>query len=220
MFVQSFLLNLQQTCFDLGILILNLFYLLILLLIGFLIARLLQWAVTWFFKEIQLDKGSQKIGFTPFLVKGEIKRSPSEILGDLVYWFAIFSFIIASASFLGLGSTKNLVNLVLAYIPSVLSATLVLGVSVYIAVLLSSVVLVITANANLSGAKTLSKLVFYAMVIFGGIVSLGQLGLDPAWLAGSASVIVGAVGLAFAIAFGLGCKDILGDFFSSLIKGK
>jgi hypothetical protein len=218
--IQSFLGIAQQTLIDLGFLVLNLIYLLVLLLVGFLIARLLQWLVTSFFEILKLDKGAQKIGFTPLLVKGEIKRSPSEVLGDLVYWFAIFASIIIVASFLGLGSTKEMVNLVLAYIPSVLSATLVLGFSIFIAVLLSTVVLVITANANLVGAKTLSRMVLYAVMLFGIIVALGQLGLDPAWLAGSASVVIGGVALAFAIAFGLGCKDIAGDFISKLIKGK
>jgi hypothetical protein len=220
MAIQSFMSILQQTLLDLGSLVLNLSYLLILLLAGFLVARLLQWIVVAVLQRIKLDKGAQKIGFTPLLIKGEIKRAPSEILGDLVYWFSIFASIIIIAGFLGLGSTKELVNLVLAYIPSVLSATLVLGFSIFIAVLLSSVVLVITANADLIGAKTLSRVVLYAVTMFGIIVALGQLGLDPSWLSGSASVVVGGVALAFAIAFGLGCKDIAGDFISKLIRGK
>ena len=46
------------------------------------------------------------------------------------------------------------------------------------------------------------------------------LGISAAIIVASFSVIVGAVGLAFAIAFGLGCKDIAGDFVAGLFKGK
>jgi len=200
--------------------LLNLLYALILLVIGLIIARLLQWVVAYVLKTVQLDKGCQQIKLTPLLQKGEIRKAPSDLLGDLVYWIVIFITIVSVPSVLGLRVAGKLVSGVLAYVPAVLAAALVLGIAMFIAVVLAGIVLVIANNAGLSNSKTLAKIVQYAVIIFGFVVALGQLGIDAKLIVASFSVVVGGVALAFAIAFGLGCKDMAADFLSNLFKGK
>ena len=73
---------------------------------------------------------------------------------------------------------------------------------------------------GLPGAKTIGKLTQYAAVVTAFLLAIEQLGIGPALLVPSIGVIIGALGLAVAIAFGLGCKDIMADFISNLIKGK
>ena len=194
---------------------------LILLLVGWLIAKGLQWVVVYVLKAIKLDLGSQKIGFTPLLTKGEIKRAPSDLLGDFVYWIVILITLISIASAIGLGSAEMILDTILSYVPPVFSAALMLGVGMFIAVVLSSLVLIIAANIGLANSKVLAKIVQYAVIIFAFIVSLGYFGIDIGKLImGQGGVLLGAIALAFGIAFGLGCKDVASDFVTNLFKGK
>lgn len=195
-----------------GPLLLNLLYALILLFIGLLIAKGLQWLVLMVLGLLQLNKGSKQIGFTDFLTKGGIKKGPTELLGDLIYWLTIFVVVTAVGGILGLASAKVLLGGLLAYLPAVLSAAYVLGIGIFVALLISAVVIVIANNIGLANAGALAKVVQYAIIIFAFLAALGQLGIPMDWLTTSVTVVVGAVGLAFAIAFGLGAKDKAADF--------
>jgi hypothetical protein len=65
---------------------------------------------------------------------------------------------------------------------------------------------------GLAESHALATLVRYAVVAFTAAVTLEELGIAPE-LARSAFVILfGAVALAWALAFGLGCKDLARDW--------
>jgi small-conductance mechanosensitive channel len=199
-------------------LILTLVYALALLLIGWIIARVLQWVVAYVLKALQLDKGCQTVGLTPLLTKGEIKRAPSDLIGDLIYWLTIVIVVVAAADFLGLRGATRLISGVLAYIPSLISAVVILAVSVLLAVLASALVILVANNLGLAYAKSISRFIKYTVIIFGVIVALGLLGIPASYIMKESSLVVGMVALAAAIAFGLGCKDIAGDFITNLFK--
>ncbi len=198
----------------------NLVISLVLLLVAVLIAKALQIAVSYILKAIMLDKGLQAVGFTPFLTKGEIKKSPSELLADLVYWLVIFIFVTAVVMVFGPSNSKDLLNMILTYSVSVIAAVFILGLSVFLSVVIAGLVVLIANNLGLSNAKTLAKIAQYGVNVFGFLKALEIMGISSAIIVASFSVIVGAVGLAFAIAFGLGCKDIAADFVTGLFKGK
>jgi hypothetical protein len=201
-------------------LLINLSISLVLLLVSILIAKGLQLIVVYILKAIMLDKGLSAVGFTPFLTKGEIKKSPSDLLGDLVYWISIFIAVTAIAVAYGPSNSKELLNMILNYSVSVMAAVFVLAISIFLSVVIAGLVVVIANNVGLSNAKTLAKIAQYGVNIFGFLKALEILGISAAIIVASFSVIVGAVGLAFAIAFGLGCKDIAADFVTGLFKGK
>ncbi|MFA4844549.1 MAG: hypothetical protein WC632_06350 [Candidatus Margulisiibacteriota bacterium] len=207
-----FLRPIRDTLLTVGPLLLSLLYALILLLIGLLIAKGSQWLVITALGVLRLNKGSKQIGFTEFLTKGGLKKGPTELLGELVYWLTIFVTVTAVASILGLASAKALLGGLLAYLPAALSAAYVLGVGIFVALLLSAVMLVIANNIGLTNANVLANVVQSAIIIFAALAALGQLGVPLEWLTTSVNIIVGAVGLAFAIAFGLGAKDRAANF--------
>jgi hypothetical protein len=201
-------------------LLINLSISLVLLLVSILIAKGLQLIVVYILKAIMLDKGLAAIGFTPFLTKGEIKKSPSDLLGDLVYWISIFIAVTAIAVAYGPSNSKDLLSMILNYSVSVMAAVFVLAISIFLSVVIAGLVVVIANNVGLSNSRTLAKIAQYGVNIFGFLKALEILGISAAIIVASFSVIVGAVGLAFAIAFGLGCKDIAADFVTGLFKGK
>lgn len=218
--LQAIINSVTEVANMLSPLLVNLIIALVLLLISLLIAKGLQIVVVYALKAVMLDKGLSAVGFTPLLTKGEIKRSPSDLLGDLVYWLAIFISVTAIAMAYGPANSKELLAMILNYSVSVIAAVFVLAVSVLLSVVIAGIVMVIANNVGLSNTKTLAKIAQYGVNIFGFLKALEILGISSAIIVASFSVIVGAVGLAFAIAFGLGCKDIAADFVTNLFKGK
>jgi len=192
----------------------------VLVLVGWLIAKLLQWVVSIVLKALMLDKGAASIGLTPILAKGEIKRPLSDLLSDLAYWLTVVISVVAAADFLGLRIVKDMIDRMIAYMPSVLSASVVLGAAMFLAPVIASLVLLILANVGVANAKIISRVIYYALVLFALVMSFALLGLDMKAILSRGDLILGTVGLAIAIAAGLGCKDIAGDFITNLFKTK
>ena len=192
---------------------------LFLLLIGYLIARGLAWGATLLLRLARLDAASKQIGLSVLLEKGEIKKSLSELIGDLIYWVVVFISLIGTAKVFGLPIEPAL-SKVFAFLGLVLLAALILGIGAYFATLISGIVKIVAASFGVEGAKTLSRVVYYIVIIFTFLAALSQLGIGSEVFVPQLGVIIGAFGLAAAIAFGLGCKDMAADFLHNLFKGK
>ncbi|MFA4858478.1 MAG: hypothetical protein WC901_02685 [Candidatus Margulisiibacteriota bacterium] len=217
---QNLWFSLQSTLHKVLPLVLNSILVLLLLLLGLVVARILQWLILTILRVLAFDAGCKKIGFTDILKKGDVDDHPSAILASLVFWFVVIIVVIVALDAFGVKGTQSLLATVLAYIYKVLAATVVLAVAIFLATVLQNVVLVAAKAVGLSGAKILSRIVQYAIVIFAFLVAINQMGFDLKWIVDSISLIVGAVGLGVAIAFGLGCKDIAGDFLSNFFRNR
>lgn len=197
----------------------NIIIALLCILIGYLIAKGLGLAVTYILKAIQLDKAAKAVKFNTLLEKAEIKKGSAELLGDIVYWLILFVTIVGVANLVGL-KVEPVVTKLFIYLGLALLTALVLGLGLFFASLLSGIVRVILLNLGVEGGKSLSRFIYYLVVLFTFLAALSQLGLRPSSIIGKLDIILGAPALAAAIAFGLGCKDMAADFLHNIFKGK
>ena len=72
-------------------------------------------------------------------------------------------------------------------------------------------------NAGIKQAKLLSQVTQTVIVIFAAIMTLEQLNIATAVLNTTITILLGAVGLAVALAVGLGSKDIAGKLMQELL---
>jgi hypothetical protein len=220
MSIESLLKAVTEVAVIISPLILNLLISLVLIFVTIIIAKFIQSLVTSLLKSALLDKGLQAIGFNQILTKGDIKKTPSELIGDLVYWLVVFITVTSVILVFGPKNSSALLSTVLTYSISVFGAVFILGIAIFLSTFIASLVTVVGGNLGLSNTKLLAKIAQYGVTIFGFLKALEVFGIGPDIIVASFSVIVGAVGLAFAIAFGLGCKDAAGDFLATLFKGK
>ena len=200
-------------------LVINLLSVLILLLIGYLVARALGMAVAYIARLIMLDKISEQSRLKEVLGKGDIKKPLSELLGDLIYWVMLFISIIGITEFFRLPIDPALEK-VFSFIAIIFVAAIILGMGAFFASLIAGVVRLVAANFGIEGAKTISRVIYYIVIVFAFLATLSQLGIGTEVFIPQIGVIIGAFGLAAAIAFGLGCKDMAADFLYNLFKGK
>ena len=199
--------------------LLSFFLALLIILIGLVLARFLKNITSIGLKAVNLDDSLSKINFNKVLEKADIKKTSSDLISEFVYWLVIFIIV------MGLAAQANIpveaaLERIISFIGIIILAAITLSLGTFLAILVSNIIYFISINLGLAGAKTISRLIQYAAVIFAFLLALEQLGIGPSLLVPSIGVIIGAVGLAVAIAFGLGCKDIMADFVSNLIRGK
>jgi hypothetical protein len=87
----------------------------------------------------------------------------------------------------------------------------------FVATIVRNIVQTAANNAGLDYAKVLGKIVDIAVMVFAIAIALEQLNIGEKVIQLVISIILGAAGLAIALAFGLGCKDIAAKSVSEFI---
>jgi hypothetical protein len=188
---------------------------LLILLVGVVIAKALEQFVVNVLKRARLDKLADQIQLTSVLAKGGIRQKVSEIIGALTYWVVMLAFITAGLNALNLPVAAGLVQEIVAFLPRVVEALLILILGVFAAGFLSSTVREAANNAGILQSHLLGQFVQTAIVVVATVAALKQVGIqfiDQVFL-----LFFASVSLAAGIAFGLGCKEIAGRWISDIV---
>jgi len=191
---------------------------LLILIIGWLIAKLIETVIVRILKLVRLDTLSEKSGTSNFLAKGGIKYTLSELLGVLAYWTAMLIVIMTALNALQWTVAAELLNRVVAFIPNIIVAVVVLVIGMFVSALLAGIVRTAASNAGIKQARPLGQITQVVVVVFAVVIALEQLNIGKIIIASAVQIILAALGLGLAIAFGVGCKDIAGKYVSDLIK--
>lgn len=196
---------------------------LVILIIGGLIAKLLEMIVVLVLRKVQLDKAADTLKVNESLARGNVKLTFSELLGALIYWICMIIVLVAGIKALGLDVTSTALERVLTYIPSVVAAAFILVLGAVFSNFVAGAVRIITSNIGLSQSKMISNFTQYAIIIFAIIVALqGLISTEEIALSSSSIVrpglgmLFGGICLALAIAFGFGARDIATDIMNKL----
>ncbi|MDD5454092.1 MAG: hypothetical protein PHW62_01135 [Candidatus Ratteibacteria bacterium] len=191
---------------------------LLILLVGWLISKfIIQFGITKILKFLKLDKLSKRIEFETILKKGGIDISLSELVGVICYWIALLVTFIVALNAAGLTTAAELLNQIVLFIPNIIAAIFILVAGMLVAVVLKTIVKTASSNAGIAQAKLLSKITEVVVVVFAIAMALEQLQIGATVINTLITIVLGAIGLGFALALGLGCKDIVGKSVSGFI---
>jgi len=182
---------------------------------GWLIAALIKTALVKVLKTLRLDSISEQAKIADFLAKGGMKYTLSEIIGVILYWVIIVGVLISSLNILALTGVSDLLDRILRYLPNVMGAMIVLILGALVSALVASIIRTATANVGFAQANLLSKVAQVAIVIFAVLIALDALHIATILLS-AMNIVLGSIGLALALAFGIGCKGMAADFMSGL----
>ena len=177
------------------------------LVLGWMLAKVARSGVMRLLTLLKFDKATEKSGLEAFMKHAELDLSVGSVIGNLVYWLIILVMIVTVANSLGLSMVADLFNKVVLYIPNVIVAILVLVFGTILARFINRLVFAWLNNMEFEGALTVSTFSEYAMLVFVFFMALEQLQIANELLTAAFIISFGAVGLAFAIAFGLGARD-------------
>ncbi|HEX3264328.1 MAG TPA: mechanosensitive ion channel [Candidatus Limnocylindrales bacterium] len=138
------------------------------------------------------------------------KIKPSVVASEIVKWIIRFVFLVAASNVLGMPQVSTLLNQVLLWIPNLLVAAVILLVAPLIGRFLRGLIEVGAGNMGFSNAPLLGRIAEMAVIAFAVLIAIDQLGIAADLLTILFMGVVGAVSLAFGLAFGLGGRDVAG----------
>lgn len=189
---------------------------LIILVVGWLIAKAIRQLVDWLLTTVRFDMLADKAGISEVLRKGNLKTTASQVVSGLVYWLIMIMVLVMVVNALGLPKASDILASLFAYVPKVIAALFVLVVAMFLANFVSGIVRTAAGNANLPRPEIFAGISRWAIIIFAITISLGELGIGTLLVTATFNIILGGVCLALALAFGLGGKDAAAKYIEEL----
>src|SRR5829696_675786 len=177
----------------------------IILIIGYIVATVLQAVVSRVLQGIGFDSWMERGGIKQFFDRAETRETPVTILGKLVFWFVFIIAITIATDALGIPQVSAVLGQLVAYIPSIIAAILILILAALLANFLSSIV------RGATGSGILASVVQYAILVYAVFAAITELGIAVELTAPTFLIVLGAVALAVALAFGIGGREVARD---------
>ncbi|MDB5847671.1 MAG: hypothetical protein JWP29_1423 [Rhodoferax sp.] len=189
---------------QIGVFVPRLAVALVVLVIGFLIAKAARFAVQKALRAINFHILTQRAGLDGFLQQGGTHIDTIGVLGLLTYWVVILAALIVAFSGLGLTHVTDLLSRVMLFVPKVIVALLVLAFGSYFARFISNAVITYCAGVGIRDADALGRIARYAIMAFVVMIALDQIDVGGTIVREAFLLLLGGLVLALALAFGLG----------------
>lgn len=195
----------------------NLIVAIVIFVVGWAIGSLLGQVVNQIIKSLKIDNLLRSAKVDEVLKRAGFNLDSGRFVGDLVEWFIIIVFLVASLDVLGLTQVTSFLNqVVLLYLPQVIVAVLILLVAVVIASAMQRVVVGAAMAAGVKSANFLGSVTKWAIWIFAVLMALFQLGIAAPFVQTLFTGFIVALSLAFGLSFGLGGQQAAAGFIETV----
>lgn len=167
------------------------------------------------------------VGFNVLLMRLGWSRSsetnavtPSEIVGRLVTTGVMFFAVIEAAQLMGFASLSGIVTQFTVFSGQILTGVVVLGVGLY----LSNLAVTAIRSSGVNNASTLATAARIGILVLVGAMGLRQMGIASEIINLAFGLLLGAVAVSVALAFGIGGREsaakLIEDWRGSLNSGE
>ena len=191
----------------------NLVFAVIIFVIGWFLGTLIGRVIEQAVRAVKVDHALKSAGVDEVVSRAGYSLNSGAFLGNLVKWFIIIVFLMASLQMLGLTAVSLfLTQVVVSFLPQVIVAVLILLAAAVVAEVMQGVVVGAARAAGIHSAGFAGTITRWAIWAFAVIVALSQLGIGAQYFQTLFMGIVVALALAFGLSFGLGGQEAAARF--------
>src|SRR5262249_18200665 len=174
------------------------------LVLGWLVARMVRFAIVRGLRAINFNVLTERAGMDGFLQQGGIQSDTTDIFGALVYWLVIIAVLVIAFNSLGLTYITDLLGKVVLFLPRLIIALLILVFGAYFARFVGNPAAAYCRHVGIQDAELIGKLAQYAILAFVVLIALEEADVGGALVRHSFLIILAGIVLALALGFGLG----------------
>ena len=178
--------------------------------IGKLIAEILT--------RIKFNQLFEKAGWGEALEKAGLKVNAAEFVGVIVKWVLVIVFLLAAVEILGFVEFAGFLKSVLAYLPNVIVAVLILVVTVIVVDIVEKIVRAAVEGVKVGYGHLVSAIIKWSIWIFAVLAILHQLGIAKPFMETLFTGFVAMLVISLGISFGLGGKEVAAEILQDLKK--
>ena len=192
----------------------------IVLLVGWLITKLVVKIIKKALKLAKADKLDDTLNEIEIIEGKKLNFDTIKIVSNFVKWVMYIMLAIMALDIMNLTMISQKISDLLGYLPQLFSALVIFTVGLLLANLIKKGLKSFFESMDLSGAKIISQVVFFLILIYVSITALNQAGVDTNIITSNLTMILAAFLLAFALAFGFGAQKVVGDLLRTFYTRK
>ena len=205
----TFLDRLQQSFAQVGFFVPSLLGSLVILLAGYLLAKLLEKGTFRLLRRIHLNEALERGGVMDAVERSGTRLNPARVIANLLFWLVMFAVMLVAASALGFEQLANVFSELVSYIPSVIAAIVIIIVGIVLGGFVGG--LIMASAGGLHGGPTLARVGRIGVIVIAVFMALQELGVATDIVTTAFAILFGAVALALALSFGLGNRELAGE---------
>ncbi len=190
------------------------------LIIAWLVIKIILFVLKRILKAAKIDTLSQRVADAKLFGDKQLKIDLLKVILTTVKVLMILLFTVILAQILELQAISDAIYSLLGYLPTLLSALLILIGGLYLASVVKRAVLKLMESMGASGSKMTSGALFYLITFFISITALNQAGVDTQIITSNFTIVLGAFLLAIALGFGLGSREVISDLLKMFYARK
>jgi hypothetical protein len=183
----------------------------VILIVGWIIASALAAAVAAILRAIKFNDLAQRAGISGFVQKMGAHTDAAGFLATVVKWFVRLIALVTAFDALGLPAVSQVLEQILLWLPNLVVALVVLVIAGLAANALAGIVRAAAAESGLGSPDLLASVAKVAVWAFAIVIAVNQIGVATTIVNTLFMATVGAVAVAFALAFGLGGRETAGE---------
>ena len=184
----------------------NIFAAALVLVVAYVVAKVVAGLLTNLLAGIGFDRVLERIG----LAKADATaggRTPSQIVGYLLIVAVLLFAVVEALSLIEFNSLANLVTEFLLFAGNVILGLLIIGFGLFLANIAANAV----KSAGPPQAGLLGAATRIAIIVLAVAMGMDQMGVASDIINIAFGIVVGAVAIAVAVAFGIGGRDVAGQ---------
>lgn len=184
-------------------------------LVGMIASALARRVTVWGVRSSRLEGLVESLGAARALYAVGYKKGPGRFLGQVVFVVGLVLTAGAIAELLGLPGVAAVTTAIMAFVPRVAAASLVLLAGLWVAKLLRTLTTQVGGRrGDLDSPAFAGQLVYWAVITITLALAAGQAGLQTGLIDSLVQIVVTIVLAALAIAFALGSRDVVRDMIA------
>lgn len=187
---------------------------LLILIVGYLVAKVVMVVVRRLLTAVGFDRLCERIGIATMLGRINVEKSASHLVGRLVFWILMLTFLLSASESLGLERLSATINSLVQYLPRVLGAVFVLAIGLFAATFARDAVRAGAESLDSRYAKVLGQATYLVLAAIAGALALAQLEVATQLLTIVIAVLISGAGIGAALAFGLGAREVAGNLLA------
>jgi hypothetical protein len=215
--VNMLLESTRESLHQIGIFLPRLLLAIVIIVVGWLVAKAARFAVVKALRAINFNVVTEKAGVDAFLKQGGADIDTVRVLGSLTYWLVIIAALLIASNSLDLAHVTDVIAKVLLFLPKVMFAVVIVVFGAYFARFVSSALTKHLRDSRAGEATLIGRLVLYAIMVFVIMIALDQMNLGDI-IRQAFLIIVAAIALGLALAFGLGGQKRAADLIERWSK--
>jgi hypothetical protein len=192
----------------------------IILLVGWLVARGFSGLVSRLLKKMRFNSMAERAGITGFLRNSDFDREPSWIVGRVIFWLLMLTFILSAANTLQLTMFAATIQKVVSFIPNLIAVIFIVVLGAWFARFAGRITRGTAMESGIGGADLLGKLTTNLILVMVAVIAINQLEIQSSILEIAFAAVLSAVGLAIALTLGIGTKSIAQNIISGVYARK